>query len=211
MKCTFSPTSLNLLMECPRCFWLQMVKGIKRPSGPWASFPLKMDEIIKKYFNKYRYKNQLPILIEGKVPGRLAKNMPYTLQKRLYNGFSIIGKPDDYLLLDDGRIAILEHKIRANATVSVHPAYTLQMDVYSYLLKTLGYSIYDRAFLVYYYPVDSALHDGLSLYSKVEEVMVNPLNAVNLIGYAFRILRGDLPSLSEACEFCRWMDKSDSC
>jgi hypothetical protein len=69
MKITLSPTSLNLLKDCERCFYLGFVKGIKRPSGPMSSIPIKMDSIIKKYFQKYREKGELPPIIKGKLMG----------------------------------------------------------------------------------------------------------------------------------------------
>lgn len=41
MDYKLSPSSLNLLEDCPRCFWLKMVKKIKRPMGPMSSIPSK--------------------------------------------------------------------------------------------------------------------------------------------------------------------------
>ena len=54
MEYKLSPSNLNLLEDCPRCFWLHMVKKIKRPMGPMSSIPIKMDSIIKHYFDRYR-------------------------------------------------------------------------------------------------------------------------------------------------------------
>jgi hypothetical protein len=28
-----SPSSINLMIDCPRCFWLQLVKKIRRTKG----------------------------------------------------------------------------------------------------------------------------------------------------------------------------------
>jgi len=36
-KYELSPSSLNLLEDCPRCFWLQLVKKIRRPNGAFPS------------------------------------------------------------------------------------------------------------------------------------------------------------------------------
>ena len=204
MKCTFSPSSLNLLEECPRCFWRQMDKKIKRPRGPWASIPLKMDRIIKGYFNKYRYQHQLPPMIKGKIPGHLAIDMPRKLNVPLYNGFSVCGKPDDYLTLDDGSIVVLDHKTKSQAPVSVHKAYELQMNVYSYLLERMGYKTVDRAYLAYYYPSDCDLHNGMPFSCKVIEQKTNPLDAIKIIGKAFKVLSGEIPEPDENCEYCKW-------
>ena len=61
-KMTFklSPSALNLMKECPRCFWLHRHKVWKRPSGIFPSLPSGMDKILKIHFNKFRDKRELP-------------------------------------------------------------------------------------------------------------------------------------------------------
>jgi len=71
MEYRLSPSNLNLMQDCPRCFWLTMVKKIKRPSGPMSSIPIKMDSIIKNYFCIH------DITILHRV---LQKNIKYILQ-----------------------------------------------------------------------------------------------------------------------------------
>ena len=60
-----SPSSINLMLECPRCFWLSLVKGIKRPDTPFPSLPSGMDKILKEHFNKFMEKGQLPPELSG--------------------------------------------------------------------------------------------------------------------------------------------------
>jgi hypothetical protein len=49
MAYKLSPSSLSLLKECPRCFWLQFNKGIRRPSTVFPSLPGGMDRILKAF------------------------------------------------------------------------------------------------------------------------------------------------------------------
>ena len=51
-----SPSSLNLFLECPKCFWLRMKMGVHRPMGPFPSLPSGMDGLIKTYFDKLAFK-----------------------------------------------------------------------------------------------------------------------------------------------------------
>lgn len=199
-----SPSTLNLLEDCPRCFWLHFVKKIKRPSGPMSSIPIKMDSIIKKYFNKYRGKKLLPPIIEGKTNGKLALNMPATLQCRLKNGFSLWGRPDDYLTLEDNNIIVLDHKTKSKPPSSVHPAYQLQMDVYYYLLKSLDYKTTDKAFLAFYYPDECDLHKGMTINCDVLEVTTDFNHVRNLVNKASDVLKGTMPEPGKNCQFCKW-------
>jgi len=59
-KIRLSPSSLNLFLECRRCFWLDKNKGIKRPRGIFPSLPSGMDSVIKKYFDSYRLNSDMP-------------------------------------------------------------------------------------------------------------------------------------------------------
>lgn len=79
-KIMLSPSTLNLYLECPRCFWLDKIKGIKRPRGIFPSLPSGMDLVIKNYFDKYRLKGELPEEIKNKIKGKLFPDME-TLKK----------------------------------------------------------------------------------------------------------------------------------
>jgi hypothetical protein len=71
-----SPSSLNLFLDCPRCFWLYVNKGIRQPSIPVATITTGLDKVIKEYFNLYRPKGTLPPFLENKVPGKLIRDFP---------------------------------------------------------------------------------------------------------------------------------------
>jgi len=60
MPYKFSPSSLSLLKDCPRCFWLKFNKDIKRPEGIFPSLPSGMDKILKIHFDSFMRKGELP-------------------------------------------------------------------------------------------------------------------------------------------------------
>ena len=60
MPYKFSPSSLALLKDCPRCFWLHFNKNIRRPAGIFPSLPSGMDKILKIHFDNFRDKGKLP-------------------------------------------------------------------------------------------------------------------------------------------------------
>lgn len=199
-----SPSKLNLLEECPRCFWLATVKRIERPSGPMASIVMKMDSILKSYFDRYRGKDQLPPIIKEKVGAKLAKNMPKTLYHKENDEITVMGRPDDYLELDEGNVVAFDHKTRSRAPDKTHPAHQLQLDVYSYLLQANGYKTTNKGYLAYYYPCDCDVHNGLDIHCKVTEIQTSPVRAKALLKKAEAILKGGIPEAGKECEFCRW-------
>jgi hypothetical protein len=208
MEYILSPSKLNLLEECPRCFWLATVKKISRPLGPVPSIPIKMDSIIKHYFNKYRELGELPPIVVGKVTGRLAEDMPKTLKHNVRNGIWLIGKPDDFLELEDGSIVPFDHKTASKPPEWVHSAYQLQLDVYSYLLQVNGYKTVNKAFVAFYCPDYCDLHEGMIINCTVIEVETDHVRVEKLVEKAYEVLNREMPEYGENCDFCRWKNET---
>lgn len=200
-----SPTKLNLMEDCPRCFWLDVNKGIKRPGGPMAGVLSKMDSVIKHYFEKYRDGDSLPPIIRGKVDGMLAKGIPKTLYHEEGNVI-LSGVPDEYIDID-GFIVPLDHKVsRGKTAEETHRAYVLQLDFYCFLLKVNGYKIKNEAYLAYYYPDDCDIHDGVDMCCNVVKLKTDPDRARRILDKAVTLLDGDMPNPSADCLFCKYKD-----
>lgn len=199
-----SPSTLILFQDCPRCFWLTINEGIKRPRGPYPSLPTGMDSIIKKYFNQYRENETLPPFLKEKVKGLLAKDMPKTLYYHDNFGNILYGRPDEYLNLGDNFFAALDHKTRASAPSEIHPSYLIQMDCYTFLLECNEYKTKNLGYLVYYYPSPSEIHEGVNFETEVKELGTNPERAIDLFNKAIELLKTPLPELIDDCEFCQW-------
>src|SRR3989344_94866 len=60
MTYKLSPSSMNLIEDCPRCFWLQVVKKISRPAAPFPSLPSGVDKMLKEHFDRFRDRSDLP-------------------------------------------------------------------------------------------------------------------------------------------------------
>jgi len=199
-----SPSKLNLLEDCPRCFWLAVIKKINRPSRPMPSIVAKFDSIVKNYFDRYRALNELPPIIAGQVEGRLSKDMPKTLKYEEENGILLWGRPDDFLEVKDGKTVPFDHKTKSKSPNGVHPAYQLQMSTYSHLLQMSGYTTTNKAFISYYFPGYSELHNGMTINCTVLEVITDPNQVKDLINRAYEILSGPMPDPGIHCEFCKW-------
>lgn len=183
-----------------------MVKGIRRPSMPFPGIVTRMDSIIKNYFDSYRNTDQFPPIIDGKINGKLAKNMPKTLYYKEGENIVLIGRPDDYLELADGSIVPLDHKTCGKIPEMIHPTYQLQLNMYSFLIKANKYTTRSIAYLVYYCPQSCMIHEGMNINAHVLEVATNPIVARRLLEQAKEVLSDSKPpSPKEECQFCRWM------
>ena len=49
-----SRSKIDLYLNCPRCFYLQVVKKISRPAGIFPSLPSGVDKMLKEHFDGKR-------------------------------------------------------------------------------------------------------------------------------------------------------------
>lgn len=202
-----SPSSLNLFLDCPRCFWLQLNKGIKRPGGPVATITTGLDRTVKEHFNQCRAQNILPSFLEGKIPGRLANNFPKNGWFEFRDEKSdakLGGYLDECIELKNNYYAVLDHKTRGSAPDSVHKAYQLQMDVYTFLLEKNNLPTQKTAYLVYYIPKKIISGTDFQFEALIKELKTDPQRAQDIFYKALEVLRRPLPPLVQDCEFCQW-------
>jgi len=203
-----SPSSLNLFLECPRCFWLYLNKGIKRPSIPVATITTGLDKVIKEYCNLYRAKGILPPILEGKVLGKLMRHLP----KKGWLEFSeakinakIGGYLDECLDLGNNFYAALDHKTRGSKPESTHRAHQFQMDVYTFLLERNRFPTKKLAYLIYYIPKSVAAKDTVEFEIIASEIKTDPGRAEKVFYDAVFALRQPIPQGNNECGFCQWM------
>ena len=175
-----SPSTLNLFLDCPRCFWLYLNKSMKRPGPPVATITTGLDRAVKDYLNIYREKRILPSFLEGKIPGKLMVNFPKKGWLDFIDSESndrLGGYLDECIELNDGHYAVLDHKTRGSAPDSVHKAYQLQMDAYTFLLEENRYPTNRTAYLVYYIPKRIVSGSDFQFEVLIKEINTDPQRA----------------------------------
>jgi len=142
-----SPSALNLYGNCRRCFWLDKVKGVKRPRGIFPSLPGGMDRVIKTYFDRFRKEGTLP----PEFPADAFKGMRlYENQKQLdlwrewrtglrfrdEDGSTLFGAIDDLMVAGDQYIPF-DYKTKGSPTSAedARRYYQNQIDCYALLLQ----------------------------------------------------------------------------
>lgn len=210
-----SPSALNLFLDCPRCFWLEKNKNIKRPRGIFPSLPGGMDLVIKAYFDKYRVKNDMPPEIDGRVPGKLYRNLE-TLEKwrswrrtgLIYEDRSInavlSGALDDCLVEGDFYIP-LDYKTRGSDLKSdPREYYQAQLDCYCLILEASGFKTKGIAYLLYFWP-NEVFENGMIKF-KVEPIKIetNIDSAKKTFRKAIICLERSIPKAGLNCEYCQF-------
>lgn len=203
-----SPTTLNFFLKCPHCFWLSIKKGINPPSCPIPTITNGIDRVIKEYMNRYRTHGKLPPFLEGKVPGRLIRFLPRSLEFSM-DGNILKGKLDECLVVGDEHVP-LDHKTKGYAPRDdhkVHEAYQFQMDCYTFLLEKNGHKINNTGYIVYYYPDFGELHNGIPFRVIAHKLDTCPERAFRIFKEALECIDGEEPAPSKTCEMCNYVSR----
>ena len=164
MTYKLSPSSINLMLECPRCFYLQLVKKIRRPQGPFPSLPSGMDKILKEHFDRFMEKGQLPPEIKEDCKECKLFDDKEKLQiwRNNFKGIEYLDKKSgillrgaiDNLLITGKKLIVLDYKTRGYPLKEdTHKHYQTQMDIYNFLLRKNNYETEDFTYLLFYYPI----------------------------------------------------------
>jgi hypothetical protein len=216
---TLSPSTIGLFLECPRCFWLEKMKGISRPRGIFPSLPGGMDRLLKEHFDRHRADGSEPPEIQG-IPGALFPDLERLREWRdnrrglrwtdPRSGFGLMGALDDLFVTAEGLYAPLDFKTRGSPRRdNTHSYYQHQMDLYSLLLERNGLPTAGFAVLIFYHPVSVSTANGR------HDVLFEPdpvklPTSIERGEAAFRraveCLLESEPGPSSGCEWCGWAD-----
>jgi len=215
MPFKLSPSSLSLMKECPRCFWLTEHKKWKRPSAIFPSLPSGMDSILKKHFDNFMEKGRLPPeLCEKEECKNLKLFDDKTLLEKWRNSKKGLWFEDkegnilhggiDNLLVNkaNNKLVILDYKTRGfPLKENMHELYQDQLNIYAFLLEKIGRDVEDFAYLLFYYPKE-VLETGEVIFdTNLKKMKVSAEDAEALWKKALKILKGECPKLS--CEWCQ--------
>ena len=216
MPYKFSPSSLSLLKECPRCFWLHFNKGIKRPDSIFPSLPSGMDRILKAHFDSFMKKGMLPPELQS-LNGEAKLFDDESLLKIWRNNLKGITWNDendnlfrgaiDNLLVKAKKLIVLDYKTRGfPLKEDTHKHYQDQLDIYNFLLRKNGYETENYAYLLFYHPDKVNAEGGILFHTDLIKMSISTGNAEKIIKNALKTLEGDMPNCAKECGFCKWRE-----
>ena len=170
-----SRSQIQSFKNCPACFWMNRVKGIKFPGMPGFLLNTATDTLLKKDFDKYRELQKPHPFMERHGLGHL---VPYkhddfeTWTKSLQLGLRTYHEPSNLIIgggLDDvwhdpktDEIFIVDYKSTAGrrnedltdlqeiTLVGVYKeAYKRQMDMYQWIMRQNGFNVSNTGYFVY--------------------------------------------------------------
>ena len=214
-----SPTSLNLMQECPRCFWLDKQDRWKRPAGIFPSLPNGMDKILKIHFDKFMEKGELPPeLCDNKECKHLKlfddENLLSVWRTNLKgiswvdeNGNILHGAVDNILINKlNNKLIVLDYKTRGfPLKEDTHEHYQLQLDVYNFLLKKNGYETEDFSYLLFYVPKEVLPTGEVVFDTNLVKMNVSAERGKKAFNDALKLLNGRCPKKHEE-KICPWCE-----
>ena len=215
MPFKLSPTALNLMKECPRCFWLDNHGVWKRPNTIFPSLPNGMDLILKKHFDNFIGKNTLPPelcnnsecdnlkLFDDKELLREWINSKKGLLFEDKDGNILHGGIDNLMVnKTNNKLIVLDYKTRGfplKETTSSY--YQDQLNIYSWLLEKLGYNVEDIAYLLFYHPKEVLATGEIIFNTDLKKMKIYTEQAEKLFIKALSLLDSECPKKT-----CIWCD-----
>ena len=219
-----SRSKLDLYLNCPRCFYLDRRLGIGRPSGPPFTLNNAVDQLLKNEFDEYRAKGEPhPLLLEAGIAAVPAQHPDLDTWRQNFkgvrvphaaSGFEVFGAIDDLWMDTNTReFIVADYKATAkDAEVSLDAdwqiAYKRQMEVYQWLLASLGLPVSKRSWFVYCNGMKSEPRFDSTLRFKIKLIPYDGDTAwvePKLID-ARRCLEADTaPAPAVDCEWCEYV------
>jgi hypothetical protein len=213
----FSPSSLSVFRDCPRCFWWEQNKKVKRPRGIFPSLPGGIDRIMKAFVEECMTEGKpVPHLVNA-LEAKPFKDRPSV--KRWQNwrtGLTAVvdcgefgpvtlsGAIDDLLEWPDGSVSPWDYKTKASPPKEGDSEryYGSQLDIYHTLLQYSGLQCTGKGYFTYLWPI--AVLDGKSIAFDHQTITVDtdPKRAAQLAKDAIQCLHGEEPEEGGLCEYC---------
>jgi CRISPR/Cas system-associated exonuclease Cas4 (RecB family) len=159
-----SRSKIELFMQCPRCFWLDVRHKITRPNTPPFNINKTIDELFKKEFDVYRTKKlPHPLMVEFNVDAipyadeRLdtwRENFVGVIALHQATNLHVFGAVDDLWVSQAGEVIVVDYKATSkDREVTIDSdwqmSYKRQIEVYQWLLRRNDLTVADKSYFVY--------------------------------------------------------------
>ena len=190
---------------------------MERPQGPFPSLPAGMDLTIKRHFDSYREKNQLPpelkeldVKLYDGPEFKKWRNNRTGIQWTDAEGNILRGAIDDILVTPENKLVILDYKTRGfKVKEDTVGYYEFQLNTYKFLLESTGQNVENYGYLLFYYPDKVLPKGGITFHKDLREVQLTTEGIQKVFTDALHVLAlSKLPKASETCGYCSWSSRT---
>ncbi len=211
-----SRSKIELLLECPRCFWFYAGKGIARPFGAPYTINNAIDFMLKKEFDEHRSNGTAHHLITeagiDAVPfmhediDKWRNNFTGIQYHHPETDFLVFGAVDDIWVDSKGNLIVVDYKASGAKEGELYDSYKRQVEIYQWLLRKNGFKVLNRGYFIYCrVNKDNGFdHGNLSFDIKVQSYDGNDSWVEDKILEAKKVLDGSTPESSDECSYCKY-------
>lgn len=216
-----SRSKIDFFLDCPRCFYLEALHGVKRPSMPSFTLNLAVDALLKKEFDTHRAAGTRHPLLEqygvDLVPFRHTQmdtwreNFVGVQAVHQKTNLLVFGAVDDIWVSTAGELFVVDYKATSKDTpvtslddTKWHNQYRRQVEVYQWLMRQNGFDVSNTGYFVY----ANGKKDNKAFDARLEfDVNLIPYTGSDawLEGALIKLkecLLGSLPPYGSECEHC---------
>mgnify|MGYP001558621002 FL=1 len=214
-----SRSKIELFLDCPRCFWLDMVQRIKRPPPAPYTINNAVDYLLKQEFDIHREKGTPhPVMTRHGVEalpfqhekmGQWRHNFTGVQYEHKPTDFLVYGAVDDIWVNADGAVSVVDYKATGANQHHIYPSYKRQMEIYQWLLGKNGLTVSPIGYFVFA-KVSKAGGFGMGTAALTFDLLIEPQEGDNswieeaLVSARKTFDKEKPPAAGAECEYCRY-------
>lgn len=215
-----SRSKLELFLDCPRCFWLDMKKGVKRPPPAPYTINTAIDGLLKKEFDVCRENGTAHYLIKKyNINAIPYKCKEINTWRQNFTGIQFQHKPTDFLVfgaVDDvwinpsGELIVVDYKATGANQHQIYPQYKRQMEVYQWLFLQNGNKVSKTGYFLF---AQVNKNNGFAEGKLSFDLTIEPLEGDSswvegALVKARSAMDGAIPEANPECVYCQYTKNS---
>jgi CRISPR/Cas system-associated exonuclease Cas4 (RecB family) len=219
MATKLSRSKLELFIDCPQCFWLDLKKGVKRPPGFPFTLNNAVDFLLKAEFDGHREnKTRHPVMEKYDIDA-----LPFQHEKlnnwrhnftgvqfeHAPTGFLVYGAVDDLWVDPDGKVSVVDYKATGAKEHKIQDSYRRQMEIYQWLLRQNNIDVSPTGYFVFA-KVNKSNGFGNGVAALSFDLIIEPLHGDNSwVEQALKAAKKTFdmttpPEPTPTCDYCTY-------
>jgi CRISPR/Cas system-associated exonuclease Cas4 (RecB family) len=215
-----SRSKLELFLDCPRCFWLDMKKGVKRPPPAPYTINTAIDGLLKKEFDVCRENGVAHYIIKkyniNAIPYKCDQintwrhNFTGIQFQHKATDFLVYGAVDDVWINPQEELIVVDYKATGAKEYQIYDSYKRQMEVYQWLLMRNDYKVSKTGYFLFAkVNKNNGFAEGkLSFDLSIEPQEGDSSWVENALINARKIIDESIPQNKSDCVYCLYSQNS---